>query len=70
MAKTIFLMSMVVGLMGSAAQVAPLQRVAASEDLGTRSCTKKRVDPCGCHRVFGIRHCHPQRKTVHCEAMV
>ncbi|HVG61964.1 MAG TPA: hypothetical protein VNA24_25600 [Hyalangium sp.] len=33
-------------------------------------CEKKRVDPCGCHHVYGIRHCHPNRKGAHCEAPV
>lgn len=33
-------------------------------------CKKKRVDPCGCHHVYGVRHCHPTRKTDHCEAPV
>jgi hypothetical protein len=33
-------------------------------------CQKKRVDTCGCHHVYGIRHCHPNRKTSHCEAPV
>lgn len=33
-------------------------------------CAKKRVDACGCHHVYGIRHCHPNRKTDHCEAPV
>lgn len=33
-------------------------------------CAKKRVDPCGCHHVYGIRHCHPNRKGEHCEAPV
>ena len=30
-------------------------------------CSRKRVDPCGCHHVYGLRHCHPNRKTPHCE---
>jgi len=34
------------------------------------ACAKKRVDPCGCHHVYGIRHCHPNRKGDHCEAPV
>ncbi|MCE9668515.1 hypothetical protein LY474_11900 [Myxococcus stipitatus] len=33
-------------------------------------CAKKRVDACGCHHVYGIRHCHPNRKGEHCEAPV
>ncbi|MGQ0505500.1 MAG: hypothetical protein ACT4TC_09285 [Myxococcaceae bacterium] len=33
-------------------------------------CEKKRVDVCGCHHVYGARHCHPNRKSTHCEAFV
>ncbi|KFA91773.1 hypothetical protein [Archangium violaceum] len=33
-------------------------------------CSKKRVDACGCHHVYGVRHCHPKRKSDHCESMV
>ncbi|MDC0711967.1 hypothetical protein POL68_26100 [Stigmatella sp. ncwal1] len=33
-------------------------------------CAKKRVDACGCHHVYGVRHCHPSRKGDHCEAPV
>lgn len=32
-------------------------------------CAKKRVDACGCHHVYGVRHCHPKRKSEHCESM-
>ena len=32
-------------------------------------CGKKRVDACGCHHVYGVRHCHPKRKSEHCESM-
>lgn len=28
----------------------------------------KRTDPCGCHHQWGLRHCHPKKKTVRCEA--
>jgi hypothetical protein len=38
------------------------------ENFGSEACTKKRVDRCGCHRIFGIKHCHPNRRTDHCEA--
>ncbi|HLL54080.1 MAG TPA: hypothetical protein VK447_11060 [Myxococcaceae bacterium] len=34
----------------------------------TGRCMKKPVDPCGCHHVYGVRHCHPTRRTSHCEA--
>lgn len=37
--------------------------------LRTDRCAKKRVDACGCHHVFGVRHCHPNRRTPHCEAL-
>jgi hypothetical protein len=33
-------------------------------------CAKKRVDSCGCHHVYGVRHCHPKRQSDHCEGMV
>lgn len=33
-------------------------------------CAKKRVDACGCHHVYGIRHCHARRRSDHCEAVV
>lgn len=32
------------------------------------SCEKKRTDACGCHHHYGLRHCHPKRKTARCEA--
>lgn len=32
-------------------------------------CAKKRVDACGCHHVYGVRHCHPKRQTEHCEGL-
>jgi hypothetical protein len=28
----------------------------------------KRTDACGCHHQWGLRHCHPSRRTSHCEA--
>ena len=33
----------------------------------TEPCSRKRVDACGCHHVYGLRHCHPNRKSTHCE---
>jgi hypothetical protein len=33
-------------------------------------CANKPVDPCGCHHVHGIRHCHPNRRTKYCVATV
>jgi len=33
-------------------------------------CAKKRVDSCGCHHVYGVRHCHAKRQSDHCEGMV
>ena len=38
------------------------------DTMGTNACLKKRVDRCGCHRIFGRRHCHPNRRTEACEA--
>ncbi|MBM7112392.1 hypothetical protein [Archangium primigenium] len=32
-------------------------------------CAKKRVDSCGCHHVYGVRHCHSKRQSEHCESM-
>lgn len=29
---------------------------------------EKRTDPCGCHHQWGLRHCHPQKKSPKCEA--
>jgi hypothetical protein len=29
---------------------------------------EKRTDPCGCHHQWGLRHCHPKKKTSRCEA--
>ncbi|HVE82693.1 MAG TPA: hypothetical protein VND93_07585 [Myxococcales bacterium] len=29
-----------------------------------------RTDRCGCHHQYGLRHCHPNKKTVACEAPV
>ena len=43
---------------------------AAAEQSRGPSCSKKRVDACGCHHVYGLRHCHPNRKTPKCEAPV
>ena len=31
---------------------------------------EKRTDRCGCHHEFGLRHCHPNKKTQSCEAPV
>lgn len=28
----------------------------------------KRTDPCGCHHQYGLRHCHPKKKSPRCEA--
>jgi hypothetical protein len=28
------------------------------------------ADKCGCHSQFGLRHCHPKKKTRTCEAPV
>jgi hypothetical protein len=52
-----------------ALQAGPVE-TAAAPVFNPSICAKKRVDPCGCHHVYGIRHCHPNRKTNHCEAQV
>lgn len=31
---------------------------------------ERRVDRCGCHSQYGLRHCHPRLKTRRCEATV
>lgn len=41
-----------------------------SRPVDPQICAKKRVDPCGCHHIYGMRHCHPNRKSDHCEAPV
>ncbi len=54
-------------------QVAQAERdeaLAAAMSYPSSVCTKKRVDACGCHHVYGTRHCHPDRKGKHCEAVV
>ena len=51
-------------------QVASGELFAAPTHSPASVCKKKRVDPCGCHHVYGVRHCHPTRKTDHCEAPV
>ena len=43
---------------------------AAAMSYPSSVCKKKRVDACGCHHVYGVRHCHPDRKGKHCEAIV
>ena len=46
------------------------EALAAAMSYPSSVCTKKRVDACGCHHVYGTRHCHPDRKGKHCEAVV
>ena len=46
------------------------EALAAAMSYPSSVCTKKRVDACGCHHVYGVRHCHPDRKGKHCEAVV
>jgi hypothetical protein len=48
----------------------PSVPTAGQQALNPSVCAKKRVDPCGCHHVYGLRHCHPNRKSDHCEAPV
>lgn len=45
----------------------PTPRAAA---VNPQACERKRVDPCGCHHLYGLRHCHPNRKGPHCELPV
>lgn len=52
-----------------ALQAGPTE-MAAGPVFNPSVCAKKRVDACGCHHVYGVRHCHPNRKTDHCEAPV
>lgn len=30
----------------------------------------RRIDACGCHHQYGLRHCHPKKKSERCEAPV
>ena len=56
-------------LMGLSLQASPSAPVASTGPaVATSLCTKKQVDACGCHHVFGARHCHATRKSAHCEA--
>jgi hypothetical protein len=34
------------------------------------TCAQKRTDACGCHHHYGLRHCHPKKRTSRCEAPV
>ena len=52
----------------AAQQVASVPLTAAPA-FNTNVCQKKRVDPCGCHHVYGLRHCHPNRMSSHCERL-
>lgn len=38
--------------------------------LGAEAHEGKRIDKCGCHQQYGLRHCHPKRRTPRCEAPV
>jgi len=62
------------GFLGGVFLAVALQAVPADTVAGPvfnpSVCAKKRVDACGCHHVYGIRHCHPNRKGEHCEAPV
>ena len=29
-----------------------------------------RMDKCGCHNQYGLRHCHPSKRTKRCERTV
>jgi hypothetical protein len=52
-----------------AVQAGPVE-VKAAPVFNPSLCAKKRVDSCGCHHVYGVRHCHTKRQTEHCEGMV
>lgn len=58
-------LAMLVAMLG-----APLAAAAPLSTAGTDKCSKKRTDACGCHHVYGLKHCHPNKKTPHCEAPV
>jgi len=53
-----------------AAEAQMQEALAAAMGYPSSVCKKKRVDACGCHHVYGTRHCHPDRKGKHCEAVV
>lgn len=57
-------------LLTVALHAAPATEPTAGQVFNPSVCAKKRVDPCGCHHVYGLRHCHPNRKSDHCEAPV
>lgn len=63
-----------VGFVGSVLVAVALQAAPpvpqAGQVFNPSVCAKKRVDACGCHHVYGVRHCHPNRKSDHCEAPV
>ncbi|MET0403412.1 MAG: hypothetical protein ABW123_13450 [Cystobacter sp.] len=52
-----------------AVQAGPVE-VKAAPVFNPSLCAKKRVDSCGCHHVYGVRHCHSKRQSEHCEGMV
>jgi hypothetical protein len=57
-------------VLAMALHTAPPVPPAAGQVFNPGVCAKKRVDACGCHHVYGIRHCHPNRKGDHCQAPV
>jgi hypothetical protein len=57
-------------VLAMALHAAPPVPAAAGQVFNPSVCAKKRVDACGCHHVYGVRHCHPSRKSDHCEAPV
>ncbi len=52
-----------------AVQAGPIE-VKAAPVFNPSLCAKKRVDSCGCHHVYGVRHCHSKRQSEHCEGLV
>jgi hypothetical protein len=62
-------LAVVLGGSGSGSTTNTTSPNLATPSFGTQSCQKKRVDACGCHHVYGVRHCHPKRKSEHCEVM-
>ncbi len=62
------------GIVGSLLVAVALQTAPpvpqAGQVFNPSACAKKRVDACGCHHVYGVRHCHPNRKGDHCEVPV
>lgn len=61
-------MGLVAGMLIAWALQAPVESGGAAASNESGICSKKRVDACGCHHVYGMRHCHMNRRSEHCEA--